>query len=112
MDYTYIADLAERARELAKEGYSTDHVRGRALFTDEHLKVIAFPFEAGQALDEHTAPYPAILHFVEGEAMVTLGDDRREARAGTWIHLPPELPHSIHAQTDVMMLLVILRPEP
>ena len=112
MDYTYIHDLVDRARDLADEGYDTEHVRGRAVFTDDHLKVITFPFEAGQALEEHTAPHPAILHFIEGEADVTLGDDRREAKAGTWIHMPPELPHSMHARTPVLMMLVILRAVP
>lgn len=112
MNYTYIHDLAERARELAQEGYASEHVQGRAVFTDEHLKVIVFPFEAGQALHEHTAPHPAMLHFIEGEANVTLGDDEVEAHADTWIHMPPELPHSIHARTDVVMMLVILRAVP
>ena len=73
------------------------------------MKVLAFPFEAGQSLDEHTAPHPAILHFVDGEADVTLGEDDVEARAGTWVHLPPNVPHSIHARAPVLMLLLILR---
>lgn len=112
MDYTYISDLADRARELAKSGHPTSHVQGRAIFTDDHLKVLAFPFEEGQALEEHTAPHPGILHFIEGEAVVTLGDDTVAAHPGTWIHMPPELPHSIHAKTPVLMLLVILRAVP
>ena len=109
MDYTYIPDLAERAHELTSEGHPTKHIRGRALYTDEHVKVLAFPFEAGQTLEEHTTPHPAMLHFIEGEADVTLGDDAREARAGTWIHMPPRLPHSIHARTPALMLLLVLR---
>lgn len=112
MDYTYIADLADRARELAKEGHPTKHIQGRALFTDDHVKVLAFPFEGGQKLEEHTAPHPAMLHFIEGTAEVTLGDDTVEAGRGTWIHMPPELPHSIHARTPVVMLLIILRTVP
>ena len=112
MDYTYIADLAQRARELQQEGYPSEHIQGRAVFTDEHVKAIAFPFAAGQTLHEHTAPHPAMLYFVEGEADVTLGDDAVEAHAGTWIHMPPKLPHSIHARTDTVMLLLILRRVP
>ncbi len=106
---TFIPDLARRVAELAEAGYPTEHVQGRALYTDEHLKVLAFPFEAGQSLAEHTAPHPAILHFLEGEADVTLGEDAVEARAGTWVHLAPNVLHSIHARTPVLMLLLILR---
>ena len=40
---------------------------------------------------------------------MTLGGDTVEAQAGTWIHMPPELPHSIHARTPVLMVLLVLR---
>lgn len=109
MDYTYIFDLAAHVAELAKAGHPTEHIQGRAVYTDEHVKALVFPFEAGQTLQEHTAPHPAILHFLEGKADVTLGNDAVEARAGTWIHMAANLPHSIHARTPVMMLLLILR---
>ena len=112
MNYTYIPDLAERIAELTKQGHPTEHVQGRALYTDDHVKLLAFPFEAGQALEEHTAPHPAMLHFLEGEADVTLGGEAVEARAGTWIHMAPDLPHSIRARTPVLMLLLILRAVP
>ena len=108
--YTLIPDLAARVDELvAQAPHPTGHVQGRAVFTDEHVKVLAFPFEAGQALEEHTAPHPIALHFLRGEADVTLGPDAVEARAGTWVHLPPRLPHSIRARTDTVMLLLVFQ---
>lgn len=108
--YTYIPNLAEHLNDLVAEApHPTDHVQGRAVFTDDHVKVLAFPFEAGQALREHTAPHPAVLHFLEGEANVTIGSDALDARAGTWIHMPPHEPHSIHARTRCMMLLMVFQ---
>lgn len=110
MDYTLIPDIATHLAELTTQApHPTDHVQGRALYTDDHVKVLAFPFEVGQALEEHTAPHPAVLHFLEGEADVTVGSDAVEARAGTWIHVPSNLPHSIHARTPVLMMLLILK---
>lgn len=110
MNYTYIPDIAARVSELtAQAPHPTDHVQGRALYTDDYVKVLAFPLKAGQALEKHTAPHPAALHFLSGEADVTLGSDAVEAREGTWIHMPPHLPHSIHARTPVMMLLLIFK---
>jgi quercetin dioxygenase-like cupin family protein len=41
--------------------------------------------------------------------MVTLGDDAIDARAGTWVHMPPNLKHSIRANTPVTMLLLLLK---
>lgn len=109
MDYSLIPDLARHVAELAESGHPTDHVQGRAIYTDDHVKVLAFPFEAGQSLDEHTAPHPAILHFLDGEADVTLGGDAVDAHAGAWVHLAPNVPHSIRARTSVLMLLLIFR---
>ncbi|MCO6455953.1 MAG: hypothetical protein J5I93_11700 [Pirellulaceae bacterium] len=50
-----------------------------------------------------------MLFFVKGEASVGLGDDVQEARAGTWVHMPANLKHSIWAKTPVVMLLVLLK---
>ena len=63
----------------------------------------------GQELSEHTAAKPAMLFFVKGEASVGLGDDVQEAQAGTWVHMPANLKHSIKAKTPVVMLLVLLK---
>ena len=45
---------------------------------------------------------PAIMHFLSGEADVTLGSDEIAAAPGCWIHMPPHMPHSIHAKTPVV----------
>ena len=51
----------------------------------------------------------AMLFFVKGEATLGLGGDVREAQAGTWVHMPSGLKHSIKAKTPVVMLLVLLK---
>jgi quercetin dioxygenase-like cupin family protein len=52
---------------------------------------------------------PAILHFIQGEAKLTLGDDTLEAKAGTWVHMPTGQRHSIQAKTPVVMLLLLMK---
>ena len=69
---------------------------------------MVFGFGQSQELSEHTAAKPAMLFFVKGEASVGLGDDVQEAQAGTWVHMPVELKHSIKARTPVVMLLVLM----
>jgi len=101
--YTYIADLAKQADIPA------DGILSRTLYTDEQVKVVLFGFGAGQELSEHTASMPAILHIVQGEAHLTLGNDSLEAQAGAWVHMPPHLRHGIYAKTPVVMLLLLLK---
>lgn len=86
-----------------------DGTLSRTILQDDHLKAVLFGFAAGQELSEHTASMPAIMHFLSGEADVTLGPDRIDATAGSWIHMPPQMPHSIRAKTPVVMLLLLLK---
>jgi quercetin dioxygenase-like cupin family protein len=101
--YTLHTDL-NRQLDMPADG-----TMSRTLYQDERAKVVLFNFCAGQELSEHTASTPAIMHFLVGEAEVTLGPDAVAANAGTWIHMSPQLPHSIRAKTPVVMLLTLLK---
>lgn len=100
--YTHILDLAKEAEPPA------DGILSRTIFQDDKIKAVVFGFAQGQELSEHTAAKPAMLIFVKGEASVGLGDDMQEAQAGTWVHMPAGLKHSIKAKTPVVMLLLVL----
>src|SRR6266852_3647477 len=84
-------------------------VLSRTLVNDEALKVVAFGFSAGQELSPHTAPMPAVLHFLKGEAELTLGSEKRNVRAGALIHMAPGLSHGIIAKSPLVMLLLMLK---
>lgn len=101
--YLFLTDLAKQV-EIPQDG-----ILSRTLYQDEHVKVVLFGFDKGQDLSEHTASMPALLHFAQGEATLTLGSDERTATAGTWVYMTPNLPHSVVAKTPVVMLLILLR---
>jgi len=101
--YKLIADLG---RELVPP---TEGILSRTLYADDRLKVVGFGFAAGEELSEHTAQTPAVMHFVSGNASLTLGDEPHEAAAGTWVHMPAKLRHSVRAETPVVMLLLLLK---
>ena len=60
-------------------------------------------------MSEHTSAFPAVLHFLSGRARLTLGGDETVAEAGAWVRMEPRLPHSVVAETPVVMLLLMLR---
>lgn len=101
--YTLLTDLAHQVETPA------DGTLSRTIYQDEQLKAVLFGFSAGQELSEHTSSMPAVMHFLTGESEVTLGAGEVEAGAGTWIHMPAQLPHSIHTKTPVVMLLLLLK---
>lgn len=101
--YTLHTDL-NRLLDLPEEG-----TLSRTLYQDDRVKVVLFNFCAGQELSEHTATKPAIMHFLAGEADITLGSDTTAVTPGTWVHMAPQLSHSIRAKTSVTMLLTLLK---
>ena len=101
--YTHFSDLAQEVQPPDKG------ILSRTLYNDDRLKAVLFGFAQGEELSEHTASMPAVLHFLQGEARLTLGDDTMEAKPATWVHLPKGLRHSIQAKTPVAMLLLLLK---
>ena len=79
------------------------------LFNNHDVKIVLFGFAPGQELTEHTAPMPATIQILRGEATVTLGSETHEAGAGCLIHMLPNLPHGIIATTPLLMLLTLVK---
>lgn len=99
----YHADLSELAPA------SPDSIISRTLVTDDKARVILFTFAPGQELSEHTASVAATLYFIRGSADVTLGDQAAKAGPGFWAHMPPNMPHSIFAHEETVMLLTMYK---
>lgn len=104
--YLFLENLAEHA-ELPPNG-----ILSRTLHADDKTKILQFCFAPGTELSAHTAPVPALLYFVRGEAELQLGEDRMDARAGSLAYMAPRLEHAIRARTEAVMLLVMFRGTP
>ncbi len=100
MDYRFIPDVSNEV-VVPNEG-----IFSRVIQKDEFVNVTLFAFSKGQELSTHTAPTPAIMQFLSGEAEVRLGDETVKAKAGSFAYMPPKLPHAISATSECVMLLV------
>lgn len=101
-DYLYIPDLTAHIPEIPP-----DSIVSRTFYQDHRVRMILFGFAPGQELSDHTSSKPAVLHFLKGEADLTLGKDKVHALAGTWIYMPPNLPHSVLARSPVVMMITM-----
>ena len=63
-------------------------ILSRVLHKDEKVNVTLFGFAAGEELSAHSAPTPAVLYFLEGEAELQLGTDKMKAEAGSFVYMP------------------------
>ena len=103
--YTYIPNLTE-GFEIPANG-----ILSRTVHQDGHAKMVLFGFSEGQELTAHTAPMPAVLHFLKGTAKVRLGGDTVDVQPGGLVYMPPLLEHGILAETPLVMLLIMLKQQ-
>ncbi len=103
-EYELFPDLSSLFSEIPH-----DSIVSRTFYEDERQKYILFGFAPGQELSEHTASQPAVLHFLRGSANLILGTDEHKANPGSWVHMDANLPHSVNAETEVLMLLILYK---
>jgi quercetin dioxygenase-like cupin family protein len=101
--YTLFLDLVKEVQPPHRG------ILSRTLVSDDRLQVALFAFAQGEESSEQTASMPAALHFLQGEAKLTLGEDTLEAGPGAWVHLPKGLRLGIRAKTPVVLLLLRLK---
>ena len=77
-------------------------ILSRILHKDEKVIITLFGFSSGQELSARSAPTPAILYFLDGNAEVQL--DKVNAQPGSFIYMPPMLTHSISAKSPVLLI--------
>jgi len=92
--------------EFAQKG-----IVSKTVVDEPYAKVVLFCMATGQSLSEHTASVPAAIHILAGHGEVRLGEESHEARAGVWIHMPPETRHAVQSDYNLVFLLTLFKPQ-
>jgi quercetin dioxygenase-like cupin family protein len=89
--------------------YQTGSVVSRQITKTELGNVTLFAFDEGQELSEHTAPFDALVHVVEGNAEIVISGKSFELKSGEAIIMPANEPHAVKATSQFKMLLTMIR---
>lgn len=89
--------------------YQEGSVVSRQITKAEAGNVTLFAFDAGQELSEHTAPFDALVHLLDGEAEVRILGKSFLMTAGDAIIMPANEPHALRAVKRFKMLLTMVR---
>jgi quercetin dioxygenase-like cupin family protein len=89
--------------------YQEGSVVSRQITKADAGNVTLFAFDTGQELSEHTAPFDALVHVLEGEAEVRVSGKPHQLKAGDAILMPANEPHAVRAGTKFKMLLTMIR---
>ncbi|QGP91252.1 Cupin domain protein [Neomoorella glycerini] len=94
-------------RELT--GYQEGAVVSRTIIDKKTGTVTLFAFAEGQGLSEHTAPYDALVHVLEGEVEITIAGNPIRVKEGEAVIMPAHQPHALRALTNFKMVLTMIR---
>jgi quercetin dioxygenase-like cupin family protein len=89
--------------------YQDGSVVSRQITRAEAGNVTLFAFDQDQELSEHTAPFDALVHVLDGEAEIKISGKPFQLKTGEAIILPAHEPHAVKALTRFKMLLTMIR---
>ena len=100
---------AEVVRGMDLVNYQEGSVVSREIIRRNTGNITLFAFDAGQGLSEHTSPFDALVHLLEGEAEIVISGKPLRVGAGQMVLMPAHEPHALKAITKFMMLLTMIR---
>jgi len=89
--------------------YQEGAVVSRTIIDKPVGTVTLFAFDEGEGLSEHTTPYDAMVHVLDGEVEITIGGEPYTLGAGEMIVMPADIPHALRAVKRFKMLLTMVR---
>ena len=89
--------------------YQEGSVVSREILKRSAGTVTLFAFDEGQGLSEHTSPYDALVHVLEGEAEISIAGEAFRTSAGKMLLMPAQKPHALRAATRFKMILTMIR---
>jgi len=106
MPTTPMAQILSLADLIA---YQEGAIVSRLILKAESGNVTLFAFDAGQELSEHTAPFDALVHVLDGEAEIRISGQPFQLKSGEAILMPADKPHAVKAVKKFKMLLTMIR---
>ena len=97
------------AKILEMIDYQADAVVSRTLVDKKTGGITLFAFDAGQGLNEHSAPFDAMVQVLDGEAEATIMSETVTLKQGEMIIMPGGKPHAMRALKRFKMLLVMIK---
>lgn len=89
--------------------YQEGSIVSKTIMDKQTGTVTLFAFGKGEGLSEHTAPFDAMVHIIDGKAEVTISGKQHHLTAGEMIIMPANEPHALSALEEFKMILVMIK---
>jgi len=89
--------------------YQEGSIVSKLLVNKDTGTITLFAFDEGQGLSEHTAPFDAIAHIIDGNVEIIISSKKFNLKAGEMIIMPANEPHALSATTKFKMMLIMIK---
>lgn len=88
--------------------YQKGQVVSRTLAQGKNLSITLFAFDKGEEISSHSSRGDAMVHILDGEAKITIGEEVFEVKKGEVIVMPAGIPHALLAKEQFKMFLTVV----
>lgn len=92
--------------------YNAERVEFNTVFETSKGGISLVAMKAGQKLDTHTAPFEVMVTVCEGEVEFTMLEKSHHIKAGEFLLMGANVPHSVVANIDSKLMLVKIKDDP
>ncbi|MCY6957452.1 cupin domain-containing protein [Clostridium brassicae] len=88
--------------------YKEGQVVSRTLSQGRNLSVTLFAFPEGEEISSHSSSGDAMVYIIDGEAEITIGEEKFNLKKGETIVMPSGVPHALYASKNFKMQLIVV----
>lgn len=89
--------------------YQKGSIVSREVINKRTGTVTLFAFDSGQGLNEHTAPFDAVVYVLDGRVRINISGRPHILKRGEMIIMPANRTHSLKAMRKFKMLLIMIK---
>ncbi|MDD3654717.1 MAG: cupin domain-containing protein [Desulfotomaculaceae bacterium] len=88
--------------------YQKGQVVSRTLAQGKPLSITLFAFDKGEEISSHSSGGDALVYLLDGQAEITIGEEKFNVEKGETIVMPAGIPHALLAVKQFKMLLIVV----
>jgi quercetin dioxygenase-like cupin family protein len=88
--------------------YQEGKVISRTLAQGKNLSLTLFSFDKGEEISSHSSGGDALVYIIDGEAEITIGENKFNVKKGETIAMPAGISHALLASERFKMLLIVV----
>ncbi len=109
IDAPYVfVDIPAVIEQIKREkAWEKNDRNGITVFKSSELTLVVTALQAAAAIDHNNVQAHMTVQVIEGDVRVVTTDGDVDMKSGNMIAFHPAIPHTIHAITDVILLITI-----